>query len=158
MMNNTITEVVPKKNEECIELKNIKYKTFMKGKPIIKNIETGDICVLEKYLENENTTNKSESWHKLDNTNKTFIILKFINVYSNENNFSNEEKILLNTFLIDCLDRKKLQRVKDVEYNKTTQTIQSIPSLIYNKQNKHFTLKNTDKHRVSTLKSLPIKK
>ena len=60
-------------------------------------------------------------------------------------------------FLRNCLDKKKLQRVKDVLYNKETGEITDIPCLCYNKNLKHFTLKNIDK-RVSTLKSLPIKK
>ena len=61
------------------------------------------------------------------------------------------------TFLKDCLDRKKLQRVKDVIYDKTTGQIKDIPALSYTKSNKHFTLKNLEK-RVSTLKSLAPKK
>jgi hypothetical protein len=59
--------------------------------------------------------------------------------------------------LKDCIDRKKLQRVKDVVYDKTNGSIKEIPALSYTKANKHFTLKNIDK-RVSTLKSLAPKK
>jgi len=55
------------------------------------------------------------------------------------------------------LDRKKLQRVKDVIYDKETGTVKDIPGLVYTKGTKHFTLKNIDK-RISTLKSLPPKK
>ena len=61
------------------------------------------------------------------------------------------------TFLKDCLDKKKLQRVKDVIYDKTTGMVKEIPALHYVKSSKHFTLKNIDK-RVSTLKSLAPKK
>lgn len=60
-------------------------------------------------------------------------------------------------FLKDCIDRKKLQRVKDVSYDKINGTIKEIPALSYVKSTKHFTLKNIDK-RVSTLKSLSVKK
>ena len=48
--------------------------------------------------------------------------------------------------------------MKDVIYDKIKGIINDIPSLSYNKQVKHFTLKNMDKQRISTLKSLPIKK
>ena len=74
-----------------------------------------------------------------------------------EKNFCEDEVRLLNIFLKDCLDRKRLQRVKDVEYDKLTGEVKMIPSLTYVKGTKHFTLKNMDK-RVSTLKSLPPKK
>ena len=63
----------------------------------------------------------------------------------------------LTSFLKDCLDRKKLQRVKDVIYDKTSGEVKSVPALFHNKQSNHFTLKNTDKH-VSTIKSLAPKK
>lgn len=53
--------------------------------------------------------------------------------------------------------KKKLQRVKDVNYNKETGEIKDIPTLCYNKQSNHFTLKNLNK-RVSTLKGLSPKK
>ena len=60
-------------------------------------------------------------------------------------------------FFKDCLDKKKLQKVKEVNYNKDTGEIKDIPALFYNKPSNHFTLKNLDK-RISTLKGLPPKK
>ena len=59
-------------------------------------------------------------------------------------------------FLKDCLDRKKLIRVKDVIYDKENGNIKDIPAICYIKNSKHFTLKNIDK-RISTLKSLAPK-
>jgi hypothetical protein len=67
-----------------------------------------------------------------------------------------EESNSLIAFLKDCLDKKKLHRVKDVVYDKTTGIVKEIPALFYTKSTKHFTLKNVDK-RVSTLKSLAPK-
>ena len=75
-----------------------------------------------------------------------------------EKEYTEDEKTHLVKFLKDCLDRKKLQRVKDVIYDKTLGEIKDIPALSYNKSNNHFTLKNMDAKRVSTLKSLPQKK
>ena len=74
-----------------------------------------------------------------------------------EHELSKEEEVLLMNFMKDCLERKKLQKVKDVLYDKETGQIKDIPSLSYNKQTKHFTLKNLEK-RISTLKSLPLAK
>jgi hypothetical protein len=70
---------------------------------------------------------------------------------------NDEEKNTMIKFLRDCLDKKKLLRVKDVVYDKDTGLIKDIPALVYTKEKKHFTLKNLDK-RVSTLKSLAVKK
>jgi hypothetical protein len=155
-MENIETQIEPK--EECIELKNIIYKTMLlNGVSIPETKSTNNLSNIEKFLEEEKQNNILEPWSKLDKTHKTRKILDYAESYSKEKNFNEEEKKSLITFLKDCLDRKKLHRVKDVFYDKTKGVIKEIPALIYNKQTKHFTLKNIDK-RVSTLKSLPQQK
>jgi hypothetical protein len=117
-----------------------------------------DLTNLDKFLEDDKQNNQNEPWSKLDKTIKTKKLLSFAEKYIKDKNFDEEEEKLLIAFLKDCLDRKKLQRVKDVEYDKTTGEIKDVLALSYNKSTKHFTLKNLDKQRVSTLKSLPPKK
>jgi len=152
---NTVNTV---NTEECVELKNIKYKTMLlSGVPIHETKSANDLSNLEKFLENEQNNNKNEPWCKLDKTIKTKKLLDYVNLYKVENKLDDEESELLVTFFKDCLDRKKFQRVKDVVYDKTTGLIKEIPALSYTKSTKHFTLKNIDK-RVTTQKSLPAKK
>ena len=56
------------------------------------------------------------------------------------------------------MQHKKLQRVKDVEYNMKTGKITKIPGLKWEPSKNKFTLKNNDK-KGNTLKNLaPIKK
>jgi hypothetical protein len=144
--------------EECLELKNIKYKTMLlSGAPLQETKSSNNMSILEKFLENEQNNNKNEPWCKLDKTIKTKKIIEFIEVYKINNKLDNEEAQLLLTFLKDCLSRKKLQRVKDVIYDKENGEIKDIPALQYTKASKHFTLKNIDK-RISTIKSLTPKK
>jgi len=145
-------------HDECIELKNIKYKTMLlSGVPLKETKNTNNLLNLEKYLEDEKNNNKTEPWCKLDKTEKIKKFLDFVEKYKKENNLDDEEAKLLLAFLKDSIDRKKLQRVKDVIYDKVTGMIKEIPSLVYTKSNKHFTFKNLDK-RVSTMKSLTPKK
>ena len=144
--------------EECLELKNIKYKTMLlSGAPLQETKSSNDLSNLEKFLENEQNNNKNEPWCKLDKTIKTKKIIEFIEVYKVNNELDTEESSSLLTFLKDCLNRKKLQRVKDVIYDKENGQIKDIPALQYTKASKHFTLKNIDK-RISTVKSLTPKK
>ncbi len=145
---------------ECQELKNLKYKTMLlNGAPLkdIKSSSSNDLTNLDKFLENEKNNNVNEPWCKLNKTTKTKKLQEFVEIYKEENNLNQEESTLLFSFLKDCVDRKKLQRVKDVIYDKENGNIKEIPALCYIKSNKHFTLKNIDK-RVSTLKSLAPKK
>jgi hypothetical protein len=149
-----IIEEQPTQETECVELKNIKYKTLIKnGIPLTETKSSSDLTTLDKYLENEKNNNKQEPWCKLNKTIKTKKLQEFVDIYKSENSLTEEECKLLLVFFNDCLDRKKLQKVKDVIYNKETGVIKDIPGLTYQKANKHFTLKNMDK-RVSTLKSL----
>jgi hypothetical protein len=150
-----------KKHAVCAELQNIKYKTMLlKGSVPVETKVSGNLDNLEKFLEtekNNNTALNDQPWNKLDKTIKLKKFQTFVEKYAEENNLSDEDTIKLFAFLKDCIDRKKLKLVKDVEYNKITGEIISIPALVYSKTSKHFTLKNSDK-RVSTLKSLPPKK
>lgn len=146
------------KEEECIELKNIKYKTMLMSGNAIKETKTSnDMSKLDKFLEQDKTNNENESWTKLDKTVKTRKLIVFVEKYKTDNELTEEEGQMLIAFLKDCLDKKKIQRIKDVIYDKETGAIKEIPALFFNKPTKHFTLKHTDK-RVSTLKSLPQKK
>ena len=145
-------------NEECLELKNIKYKTMLlKGVAIKETKSSNNMLNLENFLENEKNNNKNEPWCKLNKTIKIQKLIEFVELYKTENKLNEEEENLLITFFRDCLERKKLQRLKDVIYDKDTGTVKNIPALHYTKSTKHFTLKNNEK-RVSTLKSLAPKK
>ena len=150
----------PIKTEECIELKNIKYKTMLlngNGNTFKETKMANDLSSLETFLENEKNNNKNEPWCKLDKTIKTVKLLEYVEEYKIKQGLSTEEEKILIQFLKESLERKKLQRVKDVIYDKTSGQIKDIPGLFYTKTTKHFTLKNMEK-RVSTLKSLTPKK
>tara|TARA_Y100000816_G_scaffold263294_1_gene221542 strand:+ start:14666 stop:15295 length:630 start_codon:yes stop_codon:yes gene_type:complete len=144
--------------DECIELKNIQYKTMlMNGNTLRESKAASDLNNLEKFLETERVHNTNEPWCKLDKTMKTRKLLVFIEEYKEKHSLDKDEVASLTGFLKDCLSKKKLARVKDVLYDKETGIVKDIPNLLFNKQSKKFTLKNTEK-RVSTLKSLPSKK
>jgi hypothetical protein len=143
---------------ECNELKTLKYKSMiLNGMPWPESKSSTDLANLDKFLENEKITNSIEPWSKLDKTAKIKKLALFAENYKITNNLTDSEYNILLSFFRDCLDKKKLQRVKDVNYNKDTGEIKDIPALFYNKQSNHFTLKNIDK-RVSTLKGLAPKK
>lgn len=146
------------KSDECIELKNIKYKTMLLNGNVLKESKQSDnLSNLDKFLEDDKNNNQNDPWSKLDKTAKTKKLLSFAENYVKDKNLMEDEAQLLRDFLKDCLDRKRLQRVKDVEYDRTTGEVKMISALYYNKLSKHFTIKNIDK-RVSTLKNLPPKK
>ena len=146
--------------DECLELKNIKYKSMLQNGiswPDSNINANNNLSNLDIFLENEKNNNINEPWSKLDKTLKIKKLLNYAENYKIEKNLNEEEYKQFSLFLKDCLDRKKLQRVKDVIYDKTIGVIKDIPGLYHNKNKNHFTIKNIDK-RISTSKSLAPKK
>ncbi len=131
---------------------NIKYKgVFLNS--LDNNYENTKINTINKFLEKESTNNKTESWNKLDKTGKIRLLNTFVDDITQLHNLSPNEVAALKLYLIDSLDKKKLQHVKDVQCDKSTGKIIAIPTLHFNSTTKKFTLKRAEK-RVSTLKSL----
>ena len=120
-------------------------------------VHTVDVNDLDKILEKEKQRNKGEVWTKLDKPIKIQKLHEFAEKYGKEHNLSSKDLKLLKTFFRSCLDKNKLNKTKDVVYNKENRIINSIPALHFNQVSKNFTLKLMDK-RVSTLKSLTPKK
>lgn len=144
-------------NDECHELNNIKYKTMLLNGTNLVNIQTSDISNIDSILEKECKLSKLEPWCKLDKTEKISKLNIYIDELNNKHNLSIEEKTALSIYIDSCLDRKHLAKVKDVQYDKITGVIKSIPSLQFNNITRKFSLKKSDKY-VSTTKSLGPKK
>jgi hypothetical protein len=144
--------------EECVELRNMKYKSMLLKKSNTKQLTKCNSNVdIDYFLEKERTQNKEDQWAKLDKSMKISKITTFVESYSSENNLNEKDKTFLHEFLLYCLDQKKFTKTKDVVYDKVTGTITSIPCLLYTPTLvKKFTLKRCEK-RPSTLSSLAPK-
>jgi hypothetical protein len=113
---------------------------------------------LDKLLETEKQQNKVDTWNKLDKTLKTQKLHIFAEKYGKENSLPVKDIKSLKQFFLEALEKNKLQKTKDVLYDKEKGVIQSIPGLFFNTTNRAFTLKIMDAKRVSTLKSLTPKR
>lgn len=136
----------------------------LSGVPHASFSTTVDMTRLEHLLENEKAACRKESWNKIDRGHKIEKLQTFAESYGRENGLADEDIVALKSFFIDCVSKNKLLKTKDVVYNKTTGCIQSIPGLhIYTRTgtptpHHTFSLRNLDKARVSTLKSLTPRK
>lgn len=113
---------------------------------------------IDKILEKEKQNNKNDTWNKLDKTVKIQKLHSFAEKYGRENGLPVKEIKNLKAFFVECLDKGKLQKTKDVIYEKEGNEIMSIPALFFNTDKKNFTLRIMDSKRVSTLKSLTPKR
>ena len=113
---------------------------------------------LDKLLEKEKQHNKTETWNKLDKTVKLQKLHAFAEKYGREHSMPAKEIKNLKVFFVECLEKNKLQKTKDVVYNKELRELTSIPALHFNTVSNHYTLRIVDAKRVSTLKSLTPKR
>jgi CRISPR/Cas system CSM-associated protein Csm2 small subunit len=135
-----------------------KYGSNAGSKPAYSNSNEMNYSMIDELLETEKQRNKNEAWNKLDKTQKTLNLHAFAEKYGKEHGMPVKEIKHLKAFFSDCLDKAKLQKTKDVVYNKETREIVSIPALHFNTTTHAFTLKMLDTKRVSTLKSLTPKR
>jgi hypothetical protein len=136
---------------------NNKYKNIINSHTSFLS-EQNNYQSIDKLLEREKQQNKTETWNKLDKTLKIQKLHQYAEKYGRDNALSIKEIKNLKTFFIQCMDKNKLQKTKEVIYDKDNKEIISIPSLFINPQNHNFTLKIIDSKRVSTLKSLTPKR
>ena len=138
-----------------------KYKNSISGMSASSNGgESTDLQynMIDQLLETEKQRNKTDAWNKLDKTQKTLCLHAFAEKYGRENGLPMKEIKQLKLFFSESLNKAKLQKTKDVLYNKETREITSIPALYFNNTNHAFSLKMLDPKRVSTLKSLTPKR
>jgi len=152
-----VTETPAEKKEDTDDLsKSNKYRNIIQLSS--SEINEANVNNLDKLLEKEKQHNKTESWNKLNKTVKLQKLHQFAERYGKENALPVKEVKVLKQFFIDCLEKDKIQKAKDVNYDKDTHEILSIPALFFNSLSRNFTLRNMDTKRVSTLKSLTPKR
>lgn len=143
-------------SNECLELKNIKYQTMLLNHNSNLNESVENVINIEDYLEKEIALNKKKQWSKLSNGSKLTKIKIYAEDYSKKNNLSTINKQLLVKYLTTALERKKLQKVKDVDYDVEAGILKNIPNLSFNKTSNKFTIKKKSKDS-SILKNLAPK-
>jgi len=116
------------------------------------------IGAVDKILEKEKQTNKTDAWNKLDKTAKIQKLHAFAEKYGKDNGYPVKDVKALKMFFVDSLDKNKLQKAKDLVYSRDLGEITSIPALHFNSATRSFTLRIMDAKRVSTLKSLTPKR
>ena len=153
--NNLSDKNKKEKNDYCKELKNIAYKTMLlNGNEIVPDVNNTNNNTLSKYLEDETSANQKENWSKLDKTQKVKKLINHVELLEKKFTLNDDEINKCKKYLLKCLERKALTKVKDVHYDKDKGIITDIPNLQFDNINRVFVLKKDDKH-ISTVKCLP---
>tara|TARA_B100001059_G_scaffold82760_1_gene80792 strand:- start:1111 stop:1596 length:486 start_codon:yes stop_codon:yes gene_type:complete len=116
-----------------------------------------DSINIDQWLEEEKTFNKTEPWSKLNKTSKIQKLHSFAEKYGNRNKLSAKEVKELKHYFSEILSTR-LNKTKDVIYDKDQQEITDIPGLCRAPNTKSFTIRVDTSKRQSTLKSLTPKR
>lgn len=144
-------KIHPEIDPQSIKVSN-KFKHAIQSTPFDGG-ET-NLSALEDLLETEKQNNKLEAWNKLDKTSRVQKLHAFAEKYGREHGLPVKEIKNLKVFFALSLDKGKLNRAKDVIYDREVREVKSVPALHFNNDSKAFTLRNLDDKRVSTLKCL----
>ena len=147
------------KKDECQALKNIKYRGMLEHHNTnnMVNETTENMTNLDDFLEKEKQMNTNIPWAKLDKTIKIKKLNSYVEKYISDNKLTASDNKNMKKYLRDLLDKKMLNRVKDVSYDKEEGVITNIPLLCFNKSSKKFTIKRNEK-RTATSKCLAPRK
>ncbi len=85
---------------------------------------------LEDIVEMDNKKNENQPWNKLNKSLKLKRLMDYVSVIKEKDSLDEEQTTQLKKMLQDKLDRKCLQRTKDVIYNSIEECIEDIPALI----------------------------
>ena len=109
---------------------------------------------IESVLNMESAKYKKEPWCRLDKTTKINKINIYVNtILKKKHSLTDNEVKNVVSYLTNCLDKVKLQKVREVDYKKDQGLITNIPALFFEKTTRKFTLKRCEK-RVNTVRSL----
>jgi len=134
-----------KNDSDCKEYNSLKYKTMiMNGTNIEPTLDTNEEKI-NMFLNMDMEKNKKGVWSKLSKTEKIKKIKNYIKtVLMKEHELTDAELLNANKFFSLWMDRKKLSKNNELNYNQENGLIESIEGLSFNPETRKFTI-NCDK-------------
>lgn len=122
----------------------------------ISNNVSPSVVNIDDLLDIENQQNKKETWTKLNRTLRVQLLHNYAERYGKKTNLAVKDVKQLKKYLTEILDAKKLNKTKDLSYDREKGEIVNIPNLHFHSSTRMFTLRSEP--RESTLKSLGPRK
>jgi len=130
-----------KNDSECKEYNSLKYKTMiMNGTNIESSVQTNEDKI-NHFLTMDIEQNKKGVWSKLSKTEKIKKIKGYIkNNLVEKYKLTDNETINANRFFSLLMDRKKLSKNNELNYNQEEGLIENIEGLSFNVETRKFTM------------------
>ena len=159
---NSENHIIKEKEEECIELRNLEYQTMLQNnkrnqvevKNKTKKSQVKTLEDLDDLMAPSNKTNDNKPWNKLNKQGKIEKLHNYIdNVLQQEYELSDQEVKKMKLYIKTQIERKRLLKISEIEYDKEKGVIIGIPSLSFQKKSRKFTLKKSEKNTTLKKKS-----
>ena len=125
----------------------------------MNDISLNNLTSLLTTIKDNIDIDENKPWNKLENGSKIEKLNVYAEKHGKDKNYSVKEIKLLKIYFKDCvLHKNKLNKSKEILYDKENGIILNIPGLNYNNSSKSFTIRSNDAKRVSTLKHLAPKR
>ena len=103
---------------------------------------------IDELLEKEKQNIYHKTWNKLDNSCKNNLFKKYVSLEKEKYNLDEKGTLLLINLLIKNI--KKLNKASEVNYDNETCEIIKINNLIYNEEDKSYSLNIVEKTKTAT--------
>jgi hypothetical protein len=117
-----------------------------------KKIEEVNINSIDELFASQTPANELEPWNKVERSTKLRKLFQYAEKYGFETSMNPKEIQSLKTFFTSSLNKGRLLKIKEVNYNIEKGIIISVPGLQYNNNTKNFTIRNIEAKHVSTVK------
>lgn len=117
------------------------------------NMETSEID-MDAVLEKEMKSSEDVPWSRLQKMQRIDKLMIFCDEHSITELFTEQQRLELRSYLRMALEQRRIHRAKDVEYDRTTGKVLSVPGLKYHTTTNKFTIKRDD----TVVKSKTVRK
>ncbi len=117
-----------------------------------KKIEEVNINSIDELFASQTPANELEPWNKVERSTKLRKLFQYAEKHGLETSMNPKEIQSLKTFFTSSLNKGRLLKIKEVNYNIEKGIIISVPGLQYNNNTKNFTIRNIEPKHVSTVK------
>jgi hypothetical protein len=154
IIDNKSNENKNNKNNECKEYNNLKYRTMINiGTNIDPVINTSEDAI-NNFLNSDIENNKKGIWSKLTKTEKIKKIKNYINdKLKPEYNLSDEEIAYTTKVFNLMIERKKLSKNNELNYNQDNGFIEQIGGLVFNTETRKFNINEELNKKAKTKKN-----
>ena len=99
---------------------------------------------LDAVLEKEMKSSEDVPWSRLQKMQKIDKLMAFCDEHAEKESLTERQKVALRSYLRMALEQRRIHRAKDVDYDRVTGKVISVPGLKYHTSTNKFTIKRDD--------------